>query len=398
MNKRQKIVIVANSTWNIHNFRRNILNILLNNGFEVVVIAPLDTFIMYLNDFPTVHHIPLKHLARKSLNPFHDLRLFFELKKILRRENPNIVLNYTVKPNIWGGLAAAWLNIPYVCAVTGLGYAFLHNGLVNIISQKLYKLSFKFSQKVIFENIDDRLLFNQLGIVEAEKSLSVKGCGINTLHFQPKEPKSIHLDKVIFCFIGRFLYDKGICEFVEAAHIVKKLQPNSEFWLVGEIDYGNPSAINENELQAWIDEKIIIYKGMVADVRPLIREADCVVLPSYREAIPRVIQEAMAMQRCVISTDVAGCREAVEHGANGYLVEVRNAQSLADAMIKIIQLSPKERRAMALKSRKKVETEFDERIIAQQFLEVIQAILEPQKVFSNLLSYLPPKLPERVSP
>ena len=126
MYKKQKIVIIANSTWNIHNFRRNILNILLENGFEVVVIAPLDTFITYLNDFPTVHHIPLKHLARKSLNPFHDLRLFFELKKILRRENPDIVLNYTVKPNIWGGLAAAWLSIPYVCAVTGLGYAFLH--------------------------------------------------------------------------------------------------------------------------------------------------------------------------------------------------------------------------------------------------------------------------------
>ena len=374
---KQKILLVANSTWNIHNFRRNILRTLLASGFDVVVVTPIDSYLSYLKDFPTIRHIPLKNLARKSTNPIHDLRLFLELNKIFKKESPNLILNYTIKPNIWGGMAAAKRNIPYICVVTGLGYAFLHNGFVNFFSKILYRLSFKNADKVVFENIDDRVLFNDLKIVAPEKSISVKGCGIDVRHFRPKEKseKNDH-EKLIFTFIGRFLYDKGIKEFVEAAKILLRKNENAEFWLVGEIDHENPSALSEDELQNWIETKIITYHGLASDVRKFIKDSDCIVLPSYREAIPRVIQEGMSMQRCVITTDVSGCREAVENNESGFLVTVKDPNSLADAMKKIIDMSPTQRREMAKKARLKVELEFDEKIIAKKFLDFVNEILK----------------------
>ncbi len=370
-------MLVANSTWNIHNFRRNILNILIGAGYDVVVVTPVDSYLSYLKDFPTIKHIPLKNLARKSTNPINDLRLFLELNKIFKKENPNLILNYTIKPNIWGGLAANKNKIPYICVVTGLGYAFLHNGFVNFFSKILYRFSFKNAQKVIFENIDDRILFNELKIVDLSKSISVKGCGIDIRHFRPKEKHEKQEESTItFTFIGRFLYDKGIKEFVDAAKILREQGKNANFGLVGEIDHENPSALSEDELQSWIEQKIVTYHGLASDVRPFIRNSDCIVLPSYREAIPRVIQEGMAMQRCVITTDVSGCREAVEDGITGYLAPVKDAAGLAKSMQKIIDMTVLQRREMAQRARKKVETEFDERIIAKQFLNFVNEILK----------------------
>jgi Glycosyl transferase 4-like len=176
----KKIIILANTSWNIHNFRRNILQMLLDASFEVVVVTPIDAFLSFLQDFPNTRHIPLQKLARKSINPLRDIELAKELITIFKIEKPNIILNYTIKPNIVGGWMARHLKIPYICVVTGLGYTFLHNGLLYFLTKILYRLAFQKAKKIIFENIEDRLLFNPLGICSPEKSLSVKGCGSKT--------------------------------------------------------------------------------------------------------------------------------------------------------------------------------------------------------------------------
>jgi glycosyltransferase involved in cell wall biosynthesis len=373
LTNKKKIAIVANSTWNIHNFRLNILTVLSQYNYDITVIAPTDQYITYKKLFPQVKHINLKKLVRKGTNPLKDWQLTLELLNIYRAEKPDIILHYTIKPNIFGGIAAQIAKIPYICVVTGLGYSFLHEGFINFISKKLYRYSFNKSEKVIFENIDDRLLFNQLGLVGPEKSISVKGCGINIDHFKPFSANGFakHIP-VVFSFIGRLLYDKGVKEFVEAARIVKKSNPDTQFWVIGDIDKDNPSALNPHELQSWIEEGIIEYHGHTEDIKTYISKTDCVVCPSYREAIPRVVQEGMAMKKSIITTDTAGCKEAVEEGKNGYLVPIKNVPILAQAMIKITQLDAQQLRDMGEYSRKKVENEFDEKIIANQFIQIIE--------------------------
>ena len=346
---------------------------LLEADCEVVVITPIDSYLGHLADFPRIRHVALQHLHRKSTRIWHEWQLWRELLSIFKSERPDIVLNYTIKPNIWGGIAAAQLHIPYICVVTGLGYSFLHNGWVHFLSKTLYRYAFRKAAKVVFENIDDRILFNTLGLTTVAQSLSVKGCGINIEHFRPAE--KVTEDPFVFSFIGRFLYDKGIREFVAAARILRKQHPEIECWLIGEIDHENPAALAQSELDAWVAEKIIVYKGATTDVRPYIAQSACVVLPSYREAIPRTIQEAMAMACCAITTDVAGCREAVTDGENGYLVPVRNAEALAAAMLKLWQLPTEARAEMGKKGRQKVEAEFDERLIAAAFRQLIAAVL-----------------------
>jgi glycosyltransferase involved in cell wall biosynthesis len=370
-----KIALVANSSWNIYNFRLNVLDILLEQGYEVIVIAPLDVYSHYSNNFPTVRHIPLKYLARRSLNPFHDLRLIAELFSIYRTEKPDILLHYTIKPNIYGGLVARWLGVRTIGCITGLGYTFIQTGFIHWLSKQLYRWAYSRVRRVIFENIDDRLLFNELDIVKAEKSISVKGCGINVerFHPMPRWEKTSNNARV-FTFIGRFLYDKGIAEFVEAAKIVKQKYPKTIFWLVGEIDNDNPAAVKADILRGWILAGLVENKGFMDDVRPFIAASDCIVCPSYREAIPRVLQEGMAMERPIITTDVAGCREAVEDGINGFLVPVKSPQALADAICQLINMSDEVIEEMGKRGREKVLREFDQKLIAADILAVIKDI------------------------
>ncbi len=366
-------MIIANTTWNIQNFRLNIIQMLLDNGFEVTTVAPNDEFMEYLKDFPQVKHISLKYLSRKSLNPLTDLSLILELGQIYKRIQPDVTIHYTIKPNIYGSIAAYRTGHKCISVVTGLGYTFIHNGLIGFISKMLYRIALKTNQKVIFENNDDRLLFIDQKIMTANKAISVKGCGIDTHHFSPRE--ILNPDKDIFLFIGRLLYDKGIREYVRAAEIVKKKHPHAQFWIAGNIDEENPAAITRRDLDQWIRKGVIEYKGFVHDVRDLIQQSSCVVLPSYREAIARALQEGMAMGKPVISTDVAGCREAVDDGKNGFLVPVRDAVALSKSMTNFMSLNQDRRKEMGENGRAKVLGQFDERIIAEDYRKIIEDIL-----------------------
>jgi glycosyltransferase involved in cell wall biosynthesis len=369
-----KIAIVANTTWNIYNFRMNIIRKLTSEGHEVVVLAPVDKFISYTETIPEVLHIPLRHLHRDGVNPFRDLRLFLELMRHYRIHQPDLVLHYTIKPNIYGAWAARRLGIPSVAVITGLGYAMIHNGLINRIARILYKNSLRWHRKVIFENEDDRQLFESAGLVSPKKAVSVKGCGVNTEFFKPLNDG--RTDEVVtFAFIGRLLYDKGVREFVEAARVVRQHHQHVRFWLIGEVDRENPSSVSHEDLVSWVRDPSIQYLGATDDVRPWIEKSDCIVLPSYREGMPRIVMEAMAMERAVITTHTAGCRETVDEGITGFLVPIRNAMALAESMEKIIALGPDKRKQMGQVGREKALHEFDDKIIADKLISEIMPLV-----------------------
>jgi glycosyltransferase involved in cell wall biosynthesis len=231
----------------------------------------------------------------------------------------------------------------------------------------MYRFAFQFTERVLFENLDDKALFENEHLIEKHKSFHIKGCGVDLNYFRPM-PEKPEEDNIRFTFIGRLLYDKGIVEFVEAAKIVKKQYPRVQFTVLGFLDDENPAHILRSELIDWISSGIIQYHGQTEDVRPYINESSCVVLPSYREGLPRVMMEAMAMAKPIITTKTAGCREMVEEGINGFLVNINDVESLAIAMVNIIICSPGTRFKMGLYSRKMAESEFDDQLIATQII------------------------------
>ena len=376
--KNTKIALVANSTWNIYNFRLNLVKALEKNGAEVVVIAPVDEYIHYLNKASRIKHIPLKSLSRKTRNPFRDLLLFWELYRIYFKEKPDVVIHYTIKPNIFGNLAAFFNKIVSICVVTGLGYTFLNEGWTKKISNLLYRISFRVAKRIIFENKDDRALFIKDKLVKEAYSLSVNGCGVDTTYFRPVAKKR-QQDKFVFLFVGRLLYDKGIVEFVTAARKVAKTNPDAEFWVVGELDAGNPSAIRKGQLLNWVDQKYIYYHGTTTNIRSFLKKADAVVLPSYREGLPKVILEAMAMAKPVITTYTAGCKETVDENVNGFLVPIRDSDQLANAMQRLLALEPIDLEIMGRIGRKKAVEQFDAQLIATEYISIINRLLPKSK-------------------
>ena len=371
-------MIVANTSWNIFNFRLNILRVFLDKGYRVSVLAPIDEFVRYTEDFHEVNHIGLQYLDRDSINPVKDIRLFFELYRAYKMIKPDLILHYTVKPNIYGGIAARTLGIPSIAVVTGLGYPFIHGGFAGQMTTLLYRISNRFHRKVIFENQDDLQLFEHDKMLKPGKGISIKGCGVD-LNFYKPDPSTRTNGSVIFTFIGRLLYDKGIREFVEAAQLVKKKNNKVKFWLIGQIDEENPSAIRKSDLLEWVKDPDVFYLGSKEDVRPYIAQSDCIVLPSYREAIARSLTEAMSMAKPVIGTDTAGVREAIDDKMNGYLVKVKDIDSLAGAMLEFMALSEEQKIRMGEEGRKKVEKEFDDQKIAQQIWNIADSILNQEE-------------------
>jgi glycosyltransferase involved in cell wall biosynthesis len=367
---KKTIAIVANSTWNIYNFRLNVVAELIKRDYSVVVIAPIDDYISYLEKFPQVKHVNLPGLSRNGTNPLADIILLLKLRKIYKKYKPDLVVHYTVKPNIYGSLAARLLNIASISVITGLGYAFLHKGIVSYLVRKLYKLALSTNKVAIFENNDDRNLFSKEGLIAKEKGISIIGCGVDTDYFYPSDLPSAQ-SQITFSFIGRLLYDKGVKEFVQAAKYLKGKYPNYKFQIVGDLDQGNSASIKKEELLEWVEEENITYQGFKTDVRPIIENSHCIVLPSYREGFSRILMEAMSMARPIITTDTPGCRDAVTKGENGYLVPVKDAKTLAFVIENFAKLSPSEKRQLGINGRKNAVENFDDEKIANQIVDII---------------------------
>lgn len=366
----KKIAIVANTCWNIYNFRTNIISRLLELNAKVYIIAPIDETIQFLSKLENVTIVPLNNLKRNSSNPFSELALFNELYKKYKKINPDFILHYTIKPNIYGSVAAGLMKIKSASVVTGLGYTFIHKAWMKKIVSKMYKFAFGFNDYVIFENQDDRLLFIESEISSSLKSISVKGCGVNLNHFKT-EVNRLDRDGLEFIFVGRLLYDKGIVEYIESAKYLINKYPDVKFTVLGLLDEENPSHVSREKLLTWIKSNAIQYYSETKDVRPFLEKADCIVLPSYREGLPKVIIESMAMSLPVITTDTAGCRETVEENYNGFLVPPKNTEKLIEAMEKFINLSQGARFKMGQRSLQKVNSEFKDTTIANDILSIV---------------------------
>lgn len=364
------IAIVLNTAWNIYNFRLGLIKHLMQAGHRVIAIAPPDA---YVEDIEAAgcRFYSLPNLQRKGTNPVYDLRLTYNLYTIYKTEQVDVVLHYTVKPVVFGTLSAKLAGVKAINTLTGLGYAFISDGFVSKIVRSLYRISLRFSHKVLFQNRDDRQLFLDHHLVSEKLTGIVHGSGINTAYFKPAT-KDLTNGATRFLFIGRLLYDKGIKEFIEAAKMILERYPKAQFHVIGELDTGNPSTIDPNELKAWREAGIIRYHGRMDDVRPHINKCDALVLPSYREGLPRVMLEGMSMAKPLIATDVPGCRETIEHGRNGFLVQVRDSVTLFEAMEKMILMGKKERAKMGINGREMALQRFDERQIVKQYLEMIE--------------------------
>jgi glycosyltransferase involved in cell wall biosynthesis len=350
-------------------------------GYEVVAVAPLDDYAARLEELGC-RYVPLA-MENIGTHPGRDLMLWWRFYRLLRRERPDVYLGYTVKPNVYGSLAAHALGIPVVNNIAGLGVVFIKGSWLTRLVRGLYRLALRRSTHVFFQNEDDRSLFIEGGLVRAEVTDRVPGSGIDLEKFSFVPPNLNHspagisnrTERFRFLLIARMLWDKGVGEYVEAARQVHLRWPEAEFCLLGFLDVLNPAAISRTQMKEWEDEGMIRYLGVSDDVRVEIAETDCVVLPSfYREGVPHTLLEAAAMGRPIITTDEVGCREVVDDGLNGYLCKVRDTGDLVQKMEMMLALDAEERAAMGRYGRNKMEQEFDEQIVIDRYLEVVSGI------------------------
>ncbi len=374
-----KVFLSINTSWNLLNFRSGIIRALVTEGYEVVAVAPNDAYSARLSE------LGCRFLAlpmdNQGTHPLRDLQLFIRFWLLLRRERPDVLLAYTAKPNVYGSLAAGLLGIPVVNNIAGLGAVFIKGGSLVRLMQGLYRLSLRRSAKVFFQNRDDRALFIDAGLVKPEQTDLLPGSGIDLMRFVADEhlsdPSANNSCRPFrFLLIARMLRDKGVVEYVAAAKQIRAHWPNVECCLLGFLDVQNPAAISTEEMNAWVAEGDVRYLGVSDDVRLEIAEADCIVLPSYREGTPRTLLEAAAMAKPIITTDAVGCREVVDDGVNGYLCEVRDADDLAAKMHAMLGLSVAERTAMGAAGRNKMELQFDEKIVIDKYLQAVSELLE----------------------
>jgi len=363
-----KIVLAANDSWNIVNYRAGLIRSLQGAGYDVAVLAPDRGHADGIRALGAEFH-PIEMRAR-GRSPTADLALLTTFHRKLRAIRPAAFLGFTAKPNIYGSIAAGWAAVPVINNISGLGAAFMRPGALRRIVETLYRIALRRSVTVFFQNREDRDLFIERGIVAGSQAALLPGSGVDLDHFSPVASERPR--ETTFLLAARLLWDKGVGEFVEAARQVRENQPNVRFQILGIVEPDSPAAVPLSALQKWADEGVIEFLGSSDDVRPVLSEATCVVLPSYyREGVPRILLEAAAMALPVITTDAPGCREAVDDGQTGFLCEPRSVDSLADAIERLMNLSSENQAAMGTAGRAKMEREFREDIVHRAYIDAI---------------------------
>lgn len=365
-----KIAIVLNTSWNIYNFRMGLIGSLIKHGHEVIAIAPEDEYSGKLEEAGCQYEKVT--MDSRGANPLKDMALTYELYRIYKRVRPDVILHFTIKPNIYGTFAARLLNIPAINNVCGLGTVFLKKGLVSIVAKFMYKLAFRYPKKILFQNNEDCELFIRCRIINQERSDIVPGSGIDIQRFLPGNFE--RKEDFTFLLISRLIKDKGIYEFIEAIRKLRDKGIMARFKVVGAIDEQHKRGIPASHIQSWIDEGLIDYRGRANDVREYIRQADCVLLPSYREGTPRTLLEAASMGKPIITTDVAGCNNVVIDRYNGLLCRLKDPDDLAAKMEMMLTLPANDRRKMGINGRHHIEQNFDEHIVIDKYLYLIDHI------------------------
>lgn len=365
--KKNKVLILVNHDVVIYNFRLELVERLLNEGYEVYISSP------YGERIDDLVSLGCKYVEteinRHGLNVFQEWKLLHHYKKIIKQIEPNVILTYTIKPNIYGAIAGRSFNIPVLANITGLGTAVENEGLMQKVSITLYKYAFKDIAKVFFQNKENQQFFVDNNIALGKHEL-LPGSGVNLQHFSlleyPREDNGIE-----FVFISRIMKEKGIDQYLDAAKYITKQYPNTKFHVLGfcEEDY-------EDELHKLHEEGIILYHGMQKDVRKFLKTTHCTVHPTYYpEGMSNVLLESAASGRPIITTDRSGCREIVDDKVNGYVTNLKDSKNLIDSIEKFLTLSYQEKREMGIAGREKVESEFDREIVVDIYKNEINRIL-----------------------
>ena len=378
MNQNKKIIIIGTVASSLYTFRKDFILSLIDKGFTVYAFTSDDNS-SELDKISQLGAIPQHYeISRGGLNPYEDLSNTISLYQKIKKIQPDIVLSYFIKPVIYGTLAAKLAKVPKkIAMIEGLGFAFTEQPegyskkakIVQRVQVGLFKLSLPLADKIIFLNHDDvkDLLYTHSIPVRHYKVLG--GIGLKLTDY-PHQLVNLKNDETNFLFIGRLLKEKGIFDFIEAAKIVKQRYPNTKFTVLGSTDADNPGALHADQVQELVATGLINYPGQVANVVDWIANSDVFVLPSYREGVPRSTQEAMAVGRAVITTDVPGCRETVIDGKNGFIVPKWNPQALAEKMIHFIE-NPEQIQAMGEESYKIAQEKFDARKVNERLLKIL---------------------------
>ena len=360
-----KVLMLGNSDIVIYNFRLELVERLLSDGHNVIISAPYGERINTLVSMGCEYH-DIK-ISRHGTNPIQDIKLINDYRKLIREVKPDIVFSYTIKPNIYGGMACKKYNVPYVVNITGLGTAVENNGVIQKITLMLYRFAFSKVRTVYFQNEENMEFFAKHKLALG-KYVLLPGSGVNLIRFPYIQyPK----DNIVrFAFVSRIMKEKGIDQFLDAAEYIKHKYTNTEFHVCGfcEAEYNG-------KLSEFNDNGIVIYHGMVNNVSEFMADMSCIVHPSYYpEGMSNVLLEACATGRPIITTDRSGCREVIEDGVNGYMISQKNSNALIEAIEKFLVLTVEEREQMGCAGRLKVEREFDRQIIVEKYIEEIESI------------------------
>ncbi len=375
MSKPRTLVLSVNTSWNVYNFRLGLLHALKKDGYDIIIVAPEDAYTQKLRKLGfSCYTIEMNN---KGTDPKEELKLLYRYYQFYKKISPDVILQYTIKPNIYGSIAAGLLRIPVISNISGFGTVFLDESISSRVARFLYRIALRFPQRVFFQNSVDMETFIQKGLVQKELAVLLPGSGIDTEKFKPCKSDSEEKEvPVKFLFIARLVKDKGILEYVQAAKEIKSLLKNSvQCDILGAFYPGNPTAVTEEDVCSWERENIISYLGTTDNVQSVICEYDSIVLPSYREGLSRVLLEAASMAKPIVTTDVPGCREVVEDGVNGFLCKVKDIDSLSDAMVRMATLSPEERRKMGEMGREKVLRTFSEEKVIAYYKKALSEIL-----------------------
>ena len=366
-----RILLVANTGWYLRNFRKRLVERLEAAGYEVVLSAPVDVEIQ--NEFFRTRRFEPLHLSRRGLNPFTELLVIAAFVRLLRRVRPSVILTWTPKPNVYGCIAGRLLHVPVIPNVSGLGAVFIRDGLFKHFVGMLYKFAFARCPAIFFQNTEDRALFIEANWITADCAERLPGSGVDLQHFQPV-PLSVP-EPFVFLYVGRLLADKGLRETVEAAKRLRADGRRFVLRIAGFLDPGNPAAISQTELDGWLVSDSIEYLGLLEDVRPALAAAHCVILPSYREGVPRSLLEAAAMARPLITTDTPGCRDVLIKEKSGFFCQPKDVASLADCMTRMLDSSVVKLTEMGCAGREYMLENFSEEIVLQAYLEQCRHLL-----------------------
>ena len=366
MMEKEIILVLTNNIGGLHSFRKEVIKAIVDAGYVVYISTPDDDG--RAEYFESIGcHILKTTFSRRGMNPVADLKLMMAYRKIIKQLKPKAVLSYTIKPNVYGGMACRMTKTPQIANVTGLGDAVENGGWLQKLTIFLYKIGIKRANQVYFQNEINRDFCLKHHIAD-DRSIILPGSGVNLQHHVYQEYPSSD-QKVRFLFIGRLLKDKGIEEYFETAKTIRAKYPDTEFQILGAVEGPYQSKLDE-----LVGIGVIRHLGVTKDVRPFIGAAECTIMPSYHEGMSNVNLESAANGRPVITTDVPGCRETVDDGISGYLVKPRNVQSLIEGVERFLELPYEQKNKMGVEGRKKVERLFDRGIVVKAYLNAIKNV------------------------